>query len=422
MITQEEPVVATPAAAEAPRPLLRFVCARDRLHLTLSMVSRAVSKSSVDTQKMPLLGSIRMEAREGFLHLSATNLDISITTKIELVEKEEVQEGVVAVPARLFSDLVSKIPDGCKVTVSVAPGTYMLSLVHPRGTAEVTCLSAEEFLPIPGAEDGELPVLLPVSPLKEIVKAVSVAAAKDDSLPALTCLLVHVENNRLVFAATDRFRTAYQPLALSTESGVTADLLIPQRSLAELCAILPNDGMVMMSLTPNRGQVVFHTQWVTLSSRLVEGQFPNYQAAVPARENRQTRLVVKTADFREIVELTSIYANTMDGAVMISVKGSLGMEPGELSVASERSEIGSGRNAITAAVEGEDLEEPISFNARLLLDALSVTTTADVAFEIGLMKIKPKGSEQTITAPAAVLRAVGTNTCTHSFMAMATNT
>ena len=418
MITQQEPVVST-GTSDAPPPLLRFVCARDRLNLTLSMVSRAVSKSSIDIGKMPLLGYIRMEVKEGFLHLSATNLDISISTKIELVEREEVQEGVVAVPARLFTELVSKIPDGCKVTISVSPGSYMLSLEHPRGTAEVKCMSAEEFLPIPSAEDGELPVLLPVVPLKDIVRSVSVAAARDDSLPALTCLLVHVENNKLVFAATDRFRTAYQALLLPTESGVTCDLLIPQRSLAELCGILPTDGMVMMSLTPNRGQVIFHTQWMTLSSRLVEGQFPNYQAAIPAKENRQTRVVVKTAEFREIVTLTSIYANATDGAVCVSVRGSLGMEPGALTVASERSEIGSGRNAITAAVEGEDLEEPISFNARLLLDALGVASTVDVVFEIGVMKIKSK--DQTITAPAAVLRPVGTNTCTHSFMSMATN-
>ncbi len=280
MITQQQdPIVFTPAAEEA-SPLLRFGCSRDRLHLALSTVSRAVSKSSVDLQKMALLGYIRMEVKEGFLLLAATNLDISITCKIELVEQEAIQEGVVAVPARLFSELVSKIPDGCTVTVSVTPG-MMLSLVHPRGTAEVRCLSAEEFLPIPRSEDGDLPVLLPIAQLKEIVKAVGVAAARDDTLPALTCLLVHVEKTRVVFAATDRFRTAFQTLQLATESSVACDLLIPHRSLAELCAVLPSDGMVMMSLTPNHGQVLFHTQWMTLSSRLLEGQFPNYQAALP---------------------------------------------------------------------------------------------------------------------------------------------
>ncbi len=102
----------------------------------------------------------------------------------------------------------------------------------------------------------------------------------------------------------------------------------------------------------------------------------------------------------------------------LSAKGSLGMEPGSLTVASERSEIGSGQNTITAAVEGQD-QEPINFNVKLLLEALSVTTTPDVALEIGLMKIKAK--EQTITAYAGVLKPVGSNTCTHSFMSMATS-
>ena len=417
MITQQDVTLAT-TTTDWPRPLLQFACVRDRLNLGLSMVSRAVSKSSIDIGKMPLLGYIRMEVKDGFLILSATNLDISVTTKIELAEKEEVQEGVIAVPARLFTELVSKMPDGCRVKIAVSAGAYMLYLEHPRGTAELKCMSAEEFLPIPSAQDGELPVLLPVVPLKDAIRSVSVAAARDDALPALACIFVHVENNKLVFAATDRFRTAHQPLLLPTESNVTCDLLIPQRSLAELSAILPAEGMVMMSVTPNRGQVIFHTQWMTLSSRLVEGTFPNYQAAIPARENRQTRVVVKTAEFREIVQLASIYANAADGAVCLSAKGSLGMEPGILMVASERSEIGSGQNTITAAVEGQD-QEPINFNARLLLDALSVTTTPDVALEIGLMKIKAK--EQTITAYAGVLKPVGSNTCTHSFMSMATS-
>lgn len=393
------------------QPLVQFACDRSRLYHGLSTVTRAVSKSSIDIEKMPLLGCIRLEVKGGVLILSATNLEISVTSRIELA-KEEIQEGVVAVPARMFTDLISKMRDG-KISITVGQD-FMLHLLHARGKASLKCLDAEMYMPIPSAEDGEHPVLLPVVALKEIIKEVSVAAAKDDSLPSLTCLLVHVEKNKVVFAATDRFRVSHRTLILSTESQETYDLLVPHRNLLELCSVLPGDGMVIMSLTPARGQVIFHTQQMTFASRLLEGTFPNYAAAIP--KERRTRVVVKTAEFREIVQLAVPYVNESRSCLIcISIKGSLGMEPGVLTVASEATEMGSGHNSITAAVEGDD-QEQINFNCKFLLDALSVTTTPEVCFQIGDMRVK--SGEQTLCAPCGVILPVGQNTCTHSFMSL----
>lgn len=413
MLKQEE----KETAQQSSTTIIHFSCARSRLNHGLTTVARAVSKNSIDIQTMPLLGCIRLEVKDGFLILAVTDLNISITSRIELTEgKEDIQEGVVAVPARMFIDLIGKMRDG-QVTVSVAQD-YMLYLTHSRGTAQLKCLDAEEYFPIPHAEDGELPVLLPVIPLKEMVREISIAAAKDDAFPALTCLFIHVENNKVVFAATDRYRTAHRLLPLPTDSKVTYDLLVPHRSLGEFSSILPNDGMVMMSITPNRGQVIFHTQWITFSSRLLEGAFPNYAAAIPKREERKTRIVVKTEEFKEIVQLTAPYANAGgSGMICLSIKGSQGMEPGSLTVASEQAELGSGQNSVTAAVEGDDQEEPINFNYKLLLDALDVVSTPEVSFEIGIMKVRNNEGES-FSAPAGVLKPVGQNTSIHSFMSL----
>jgi len=417
----EEPTLPVSNTVTA-QPVLRFTVPQSRLSHALSLVMRAVSKSATDIEKMPLLGCIRMEVKDGLLLLAATNLEISVTTKVELPNKpgdmQESVEGVIAVPAKLLSDLVGKLPE-CQVQITCAAGSLMLSLKHPHGTAEIRCLSAEEFLPIPGSDDGELPVLLPVAALKDAIRSVSVATSKDDSLQTLICLFVHVENNRVVFAATDRFRTAHQAIALPTPSNVTCDLLIPARALAELASIL-NDGMVVMSVTPNRGQVVFHTQWVTLSSRLVDGIFPNFQAAIPTKEQCQTTVTVQTQQLREIVALASIYAQAADsGVVCITVKGSLGMEQGRLSVTSEATEMGSGSNTIAAAVEGTDQEEPIHFNAKLLSEPLEKITAKETQLVIGLMRVK--AGEGSVTAYAGVLKPVGQGTCTYSFMSMAMN-
>jgi DNA polymerase-3 subunit beta len=417
MLKQVEQTAIQPAQAS----LLQFVCDRARLERGLSLVNHAVSKSRSDIERMQLLGYIRMEVKDGFLILSATNLEISVTARVELTEKDKknkIQEGVVAVPARLFTELIGAVANG-EVSISVAQN-YKLYLDHSRGDADIQCLSAEEYPPIPGSDDGELPALLPIAPLKEVTKEVGIAASKDISLPALTCLLLHVENDKVLFAATDRFRTAHRPLFLPSECKATYDILVPHRSLAELASILPNEGMVVMSVTPSKGQVIFHTQWMTFSSRLIEGTFPNYAAAIPKKEDRQARMVVNTAAFKEIMQIASIYANAGDsGVVYLSIKGSLGMEPGSLSVISERSEIGGGKNAITAAVEGEDQEE-IPFDYKLLLEALSVTTTQDVILEIGVMRVK-SGGAVVVTAPAGVLKSAGTNTCIHSFMSSITN-
>jgi DNA polymerase-3 subunit beta len=390
------------------KTILQFSCAQQRLNQALTTVSRAVCKSSIDIEKMPLLGCIRMQVKDGFLILGATNLDISITVRVELEQKNDIQEGVVAIPAKWLTDLVSKMQGSLSLTLAE---NYMLHLVHAHGNASLKCLNAEMYMPIPDAQDGEKPVLLPVVPLKEIVKEVSIAAARDEGFPALTCLLVHVEKNRAVFAATDRYRTAHRVLPLQTAGEETYDLLIPARELIEIVSPLPNEGMVMMSVTPNGGQVIFHTQWITLSSRLLEGQFPNYTAAIP--KERQSRVVVKTEEFKQIVQLTAPYANAGSSrAIGLSILGSAGMESGKLTVSSLDTEMGSGLNTIAAVVEGEDQGE-IHFDCRFLLDSLSVISTSEVSFEIGLTKIK------SISASTAIIKAVGQNTCLHSFMALA---
>lgn len=413
MLLQEE----KPAVQAQEKPLLHFVCPQARLNHGLSTVSRAVSRRSIDLQKMPLLGYIRMEAKDGFLLFSATDLNISITSKIELTEKkEEVIEGVIAVPAKLFTDLVKEMPDG-SVTITVG-ADYMLLIEHKRGSADLLCMSAEEFFPIPGPDDSELPVLIQIPALKETAREVSISSAVDESIPALACVFVQVKNDKLVFAATDRFRTSCRTMHLTAGSGVTYDLLIPSTSLGELSAILPGEGMVMMSITPNKGQVIFHTQWVTLSSRLVEGKFPDYSRTIPKQENRQTSVTVSTAEFKEIVRLTSIYANAGGSSVAcLSVKGSMGMEPGKLQVVSERSEMGAGNNFITAAVEGED-QEQLNFNVKYITDALSVISTPTMILEIGLLSMKY--ADRTITAPVAVLKPTGSNTVIHSFASLST--
>ncbi len=378
---------------------MQFTCQQDRLSRGLSMVGHAVAKGSISH---PILANIRLEATASHLKLQATNLEIGITV---LIEAEEVQEeGVTAVPAKLFTDIVSTLPPG-SLTMHVYEATHEARITSQRGNARVRGTSPEEFPPVPGVEQGSQPVVMNAVQLKEVIKEVSIAADYSGAREVLESVLVQIEPEKVTFAAADGFRLAFRTISLPVSCAVHSNILIPVRTLLELSSILPTDGVVQMSLAPNNSQVIFHTERMSLSSRLLEGKFPNYRAMLPAE--RQTRAVMKTAEFIEIVRLTALFARASTKVACLTIRGSQGLEPGSLTIASEESDLGGNVNTIPAAVEGDDQE--VAFNVEFLAEALAVTSSPEVALEIGVTR-----------APGALLRPVGTGTCVHFFLAMGT--
>jgi DNA polymerase-3 subunit beta len=346
-------------------------CKQPELSRGLGIVSHAVSTRST----LPVLANILLTTDGGRLKLSATNLEIGITC---WVDAEVMAPGALTVPARLLTELVQTLPPE-NIELSLKDG-HALAVQSRRTAATLKGLDATEFPLIPTAEGGEAPITLEAGQLKEMINQVAFAAATDDARPVFTGVLVQVGQDTISLVAADAFRLAVRSAPLAVPAPPQGDILIPARTMTELARILPAEGQVQMVVTPNRAQVLFHTEGLELVSRLIDGQFPNYRQILP--RSYSTRAVVNTAELRAVARAAALFARDSSNIVRLSVHKGTGsdLEPGSLTLQATAEDLGDQTGVVSAAVDGQDLN--MIFNIRYITDVLGVIDTPEVAIEL----------------------------------------
>ena len=378
---------------------MKITCKQQDLNCGLSTVSHAVSSRST----LPILANILLSTEQGSLKLSATNLEIGINC---MIDAEVLEEGTTTVPAKTFTDLVNSLRQG-QVELTVVEDSNDINVKSPGSNANIKGMDPSEFPLIPSAEGDEEPIILDAGLLKEMIAQVVFSAADDDSRPVLTGVLVEVVDEKVSFAAADAFRLALRISPLPGHVSEHNSILIPARTLSELARILPSEGAVQMVVTPNRSQVLFHTEHIDLVSRLIEGTFPNIKAAIP--KEYATRAVIETKEFAAAVRTVTPFARDSSNITRIKVSsgGGDGSEGGSLTLELTAEDIGNNVTTINAAVDGPDQE--IIFNVRYLTDVLNILDTPEVALEV------------TSAARPGVVRPVSAADYTYVIMPMSTN-
>ena len=378
---------------------MKITCKQQDLSRGLSAVSHAVSNRST----LPILSNILLATDQGRLKLSATNLEIGINCWVDAQISEE---GSTTVPAKLLTDLVSRLPQA-PVDLAVADDSHTLSVKGQGSNANIKGMDASEFPLIPSAEGGEPPVMLDAVLLKEMIAEVAFAAADDDTRPVLTGVLVQVSDEKITFAAADAFRLAVRIAPLPGDDHPRGDILIPARTLTELARILPAEGPVEMIVTPNRSQVLFHTPQLDLVSRLIEGAFPNFRQIIP--KEHSTRAVVETKLFAEAAKRAELFARDSSNITRVKINpgGHDGLEPGAVTVEATAEDLGDNTSVLNAAVDGPEMQ--IIFNVKYLSEVLAVIGSSEVALEANA-PTKP-----------GVIRPVGEHDYTYVIMPMHIN-
>ena len=378
---------------------MKITCKQQDLSRGLSVVGHAVSSRST----LPILANILLATDNGRLKLYATNLEIGINCWIDAQIHEE---GSTTVPARLIADLVNSLPQA-PIDLTVNDEEHTLNVKSMRTSATIKGMDPAEFPLSPTTEGSEPPVEIDAATLKEMISQVAFSAANDDSRPVLTSVLVQVQNEKLTFAAADAFRLAVRVVPLPGDSITRSDILIPARTLSELERILPSEGMVKMIVTPNRSQVLFHSENVDLLSRLIEGTFPNFRQIIP--KEYTTRVTVETKEFAAAVKSVLPFARDSSNIARIKVNSdsSEGIGAGALTVEATAEDIGSNVSTINAAVDGPD--QQIIFNVKYLSDVLAVLDTPELALEV------------TSAARPGVIHPVGAADYTYVIMPMSSN-
>jgi len=368
------------------RTPVKITCKQQDLSRGLSVVSHAVSNRST----LPILANILLATDNGRLKLSATNLEIGINCWVDC---EIHEEGSTTVPAKLLTDFVNSLTQD-PVDITVPEDSNKVNIKGEGSSANIKGMDASEFPLIPSAEGGEPPVIVDAALLKEMIAEVTIAAGEDESRPVFTGVLVQVGNEQLTFAAADAFRLAVRTAPLPGDASSRGDILVPARTLEDLGRILPAEGAVQMIVTPNRSQVLFHTEQIDLVSRLIEGNFPNYRQIIP--KEHTTRAVVETKTFAARVKSAALFARDSSNITRIKIQGgdNSGLEPGTVTVEATAEDLGDNVGVLNAAVDGP--EQQIIFNVRYLSEVLAVIGTPEVAIEVNAPTkpgvIKPVGS------------------------------
>ncbi|MGH2493396.1 MAG: DNA polymerase III subunit beta [Ktedonobacteraceae bacterium] len=378
---------------------MKITCKQQDLSRGLSAVSHAVSNRST----LPILSNILLATDQGRLKLSATNLEIGINCWVDAQIQEE---GSTTVPAKLLTDLVSRLPQA-SIDLTTPDDSNTLSVKGQGNKANIKGLDASEFPLIPSAEGGEPPVMMDAVLLKEMIAEVAFAAADDDTRPVLTGVLVQVGDEKITFAAADAFRLAVRIAPLPGDDHPRGDILIPARTLSELARILPAEGPVEMIVTPNRSQVLFHTPNLDLVSRLIEGAFPNFRQIIP--KEHSTRAVIETKRFAEAAKRAELFARDSSNITRVKINpgGNDGLEPGAITVEATAEDLGDNTDVLDAAVDGPEMQ--IIFNVKYLSDVLAVIGSSEVALEANA-PTKP-----------GVIRPVGEHDYTYVIMPMHIN-
>lgn len=353
---------------------MKISCLQENLSRGLAVVGRAVATRAT----LPVTQNVLLSVDQSMLKLSATNLEVAITTWTGAMIEEE---GAITVPARLLTEFVNSLPND-KIDLQIQPGSGVLQLSCERSKATIHGTDASEFPPVPTVDDG---VSAQVDPLvlKAAIARVAFAAATEESRPVLTGVELKLEGDRFSLAAADGFRLAVHHGVLQSPVDSEIKVIIPARTLNELNRLLGDqEEPVDVMMTPAKGQVMFRIrggETVEVVSQLLQGAFPNYEQLIPERHD--TRAILDLPALLRAVRTAAIFAR--DGSNIIRmelVPSNGGGGSGKVLISAKSEEVGDNQDEVDAdGIEGN--EGKIAFNSRYLLDVLTVLDRGKVALE-----------------------------------------
>src|SRR4029078_4007435 len=274
---------------------MKVITQRDELAQKLGVVARAVSTRA----SVQILSGVLLRGEAGRLHLAATDMELSLRSS---VDAQIDGEGAVVVPGRLLVDLVRLLPDS-EVTIEHRAEESVVHVTSGPSTSTLHTYAADDF--------PRLPHLAPVGTftvdresLLDTVSRVARSASRDESRPVLTGILVRFESGKLVMAATDSYRLSVKETELSGEVP-ELEAIIPARALGELARLAQPGRSVELGVHEN--QVVFAADDVWLTTRRIDGQFPNYKQLLP--ETFEHEVALPRAEFLEVVRPASVLAH-----------------------------------------------------------------------------------------------------------------
>jgi DNA polymerase III subunit beta len=334
---------------------MKIVCRQDELAQKLGVVSRAVSTRAT----VQILSGVLLRAEGGRLHLAATDMELSLRSSLEAQVEGE---GAVVVPGRLLVDLVRLLPSD-DVTFEHRAEEGVVHVTCGPTSASLHTYAAEDFPRLPDL-DAVGRFTVDREALLQTVSRVARSSSRDESRPVLTGILVRFEQGKLVMAATDSYRLSVKETPLEGDAP-ELEAIIPARALAELGRIAQAGETIELGVHEN--QVVFAAEDVWLTTRRIDGQFPNYKQLLP--ESFEHDVTVPRAELLDVVRRVAVMAQRNSPL-------RLRFAEGELTVSAQTQDVGEARESLPVQFSGEPLE--IGFNAEFLREGIESVTEDEI--------------------------------------------
>ena len=335
-----------------------IACERDALVAALSVVSRAVSSRG----SVQVLSGVLVQAQDGLVQVAATDMELSLRTTFPAKVEGE---GSLVVPGKLLVDLVRLLPDP-EVTLEYRVEDGAAKITSGSYSSRVNVYAAEDFPRLPSVDVPLQAIAAPA--LLATIDRVSRAASRDESRPVLTGVLVRFEGNKLVMAATDSYRLSVKETDLET-AGPDLEAIIPARALQELSRL--SSAAETISLGVNENHVIFGAGDAWLTTRRIDGQFPNVKQLLP--ETFEVELALPRAELLDVVRRAGVMAQR-------NTPLRLRFADGALTISAQSQDVGETSESIPAAYTGEALE--IGFNAEFLREGLESVTADEVTIKL----------------------------------------
>lgn len=313
-------------------------------------------------QTIPVLSNVLIETSPNGISLKATDNEIEIT---ETVPAEVEEEGAITIPAHKLYDIVRRLPDGSQLSLSASDTTGQVTLACGRSRFALASLPADGF-PTMAKEETPFTFSLSSADLADMIGKTGFAVSVEETRYNLNGIYLHPKNDSLVAVATDGHRLAFTKRALPEGAKEMPGVIIPRKTIGELTKLLgENTDNVELSLSAN--QIRFKLGKVELSSRLIDGTYPEYEKVIPV--NNDKKMLAETKSLAAVVERVSVVSEKSRGI-------KLTVQPNLLQVTAAAADEGSAEDELDITYDGTATD--MGFNFRYLLDILSQIKGAQV--------------------------------------------
>lgn len=326
----------------------------------IQIVQNVVSSKAT----LPILSNMLIETRNSTVFLNTTDLDIGVSCELPV---ETVEEGAITIPAKRFSDIVKELPAG-EIVIN-AKKNHQIDIEGQKCRFKLIGLPKEEFPKFPDFKNKE-PIILEQKSLKEMIRMTSFAVSHEESRYVLNGILMDIKEDKMCMVATDGRRLAKIEKKIQSTLKTNVSVVVPIKAVQEIYRNLSDVGIV--SIICGTNQVLFDIEGILIATRIIEGEFPNYNQVIP--EVAPQKIKVSTQKLLSAIRRANLLATPDFQAIKCEVFSN------KLVVSKSTPNIGESREEVVSEYNGKEMI--VGFNPQFLIDVLKNIAEEDINLEL----------------------------------------